>query len=567
MTAKDEEEPRISSSPPIPNQSTFAGRRLRLSSWASSAAPATRDPACNWSCLLSGLVSLNILLLGCAMVSASVFNTVSITTTHLQVYLITIMILSSCWMVYYIIYIARGDHAVLYKDGHAGPIWLRGGLILFGLCSMIMDIFKIAYYVGYLHCDSAVKVVFPIIQAIFIFVQTYFLWLHAKDCVQLQRNISRCGLMLTFSTNLMLWMTAVTEESLHQTVIPTSNTSRMSRSDAMRVSSKDQCECSHSACGIFEQASNYLYPFNIEYSLFASAMTYVMWKNVGRLVDEHHHHHLLRFHLRDVLLGPINGLLVLVAGLVTFIVYKVDVQEQDEAKREEALRMHYIMNTVAYAMMSASTLAGWVLYGLEQREHVSGKNPTRSLDVGLLLGASMGQFSICYFTIVAVVATGTQGELDVLNLVSAVLAVIQLCLQNGFIIEGLHRQPYAPMPSQVFANALAARCHSDSTLMVSKVGTVVTSDVSQTHTLPHYSPARLNWKRRGLKEICAFLMLCNITLWIMPAFGARPQFENRHGHDFYDVYMWVAVVNIGLPFGIFYRMHSVAGLFELYVIS
>lgn len=53
----------------------------------------------------------------------------------------------------------------------------------------------------------------------------------------------------------------------------------------------------------------------------------------------------------------------------------------------------------------------------------------------------------------------------------------------------------------------------------------------------------------------------------MPAFGARPQFENRHGHDFYDVYMWVAVVNIGLPFGIFYRMHSVAGLFELYVIS
>ena len=55
------------------------------------------------------------------------------------------------------------------------PFWSllfpAGGLILFGLCSMIMDIFKIAYYVGYLHCDSAVKVVFPIIQAIFIFVQ------------------------------------------------------------------------------------------------------------------------------------------------------------------------------------------------------------------------------------------------------------------------------------------------------------------------------------------------------------------------------------------------------------
>lgn len=41
--------------------------------------------------------------------------------------------------------------------------------------------------------------------------------------------------MLTLSTNLMLWMTAVTEESLHQTVLPTpENTSRASQSMAMR---------------------------------------------------------------------------------------------------------------------------------------------------------------------------------------------------------------------------------------------------------------------------------------------------------------------------------------------
>lgn len=29
-----------------------------------------------------------------------------------------------------------------------------------------------------------------------------------------------CGLMLTLSTNLVLWMTVVTEESIHQTTIP-----------------------------------------------------------------------------------------------------------------------------------------------------------------------------------------------------------------------------------------------------------------------------------------------------------------------------------------------------------
>lgn len=99
--------------------------------------------------------------------------------------------------------------------------------MLFGLLSIIMDVFKIVSYVGYIHCDSAVKVAFPVVQLVFVFVQvikkkkkkaikwqhrrnlkpwmkrqlqllivviclqTYFLWTHAKDCVQVQRNITR----------------------------------------------------------------------------------------------------------------------------------------------------------------------------------------------------------------------------------------------------------------------------------------------------------------------------------------------------------------------------------------
>lgn len=45
--------------------------------------------------------------------------------------------------------------------------------------------------------------------------------------------IARCGLMLTLSTNLVIWMTAVTEESLHQTTFPEypENTTKMYRRD------------------------------------------------------------------------------------------------------------------------------------------------------------------------------------------------------------------------------------------------------------------------------------------------------------------------------------------------
>ncbi|XP_067285301.1 proton channel OTOP2 [Pseudorasbora parva] len=523
----------------------------------------TAEKGRNWGWLLSGLICLNILLLGIAIVSGSVFNKVQISSSHLLIFLILLVILTTVWMVYYKVHTSRVYRAVLYKDSHAGPVWLRAGLVLFGVCSVIMDIFKIIYYAGRMNCDSPVKIAFPAVQALFVIVQTYVLWVHAKDCVQIQQIVTRCGLMLTLSTNLMVWMTAVTEESLHQTVAPydSSNSSSDHNDTTKGRSEGSTCKCSHSLCDVFEKAYYYLYPFNIEYSLFASAMAYVMWKNVGRQMDEHHSHK-LRFRPWDVLVGPVAGMIILVAGLATFVVYEVDVAKQDPKKTEGALIMHYVMNIVAILLMSITTLVGCIIFRMDKREQVSGKNPTRSLDVGLLVGASLGQFLICYFTIVAVLASGVKGHANGLSLACAILTVIQLCLQNAFLIKGLHREPFKETEtSTIFANAMAVKERDPERR---------SSSIVPAHTLPiamTLFQSQLSWKRRILKEICAFLLLCNVILWIMPAFGARPQFDSTTGSDIYEFQTWAAVVNIGMPFGVFYRLHSVASLFEVYLTS
>uniref|UniRef100_A0A671SJZ4 Otopetrin-2-like n=1 Tax=Sinocyclocheilus anshuiensis TaxID=1608454 RepID=A0A671SJZ4_9TELE len=512
----------------------------------------------NWGWLLSGFISLNILLLGIAIVSGTVFNKIQITSSHLLIFLILLVILTTLWMVYYKIHTSRVYQAVLYKDSHAGPVWLRGGLVLFGGCSVIMDIFKMIYYVGRIHCESLFVLVFldhfNMFSSIF---QTYVLWVHAKDCVQIEQIITRCGLMLTLSTNLVVWMMAVTEESLHQTSIALT----ISVVFLSGRAGASECECSHNMCDVFEKVYYYLYPFNIEYSLFASAMAYVMWKNVGRQMDDHHSHN-LRFSLWDVLIGPIAGLIILVAGLVTFVMYEVDVAKEEPKKKEEALIIHYIMNIVAILLMSITTLIGCIIFRMDKRDQVSGKNPTRSLDVGLLVGSSLGQFLICYFTIVAVLASGVQGHINGLNLANSILTVIQLCLQNAFLIKGLHREPFKETETAtVFANVMAVRERDPERR---------SSSIVPAHTLPiplTLLQGRLSWKRRILKEICAFLLLCNVILWIMPAFGARPQFDNTVGSNIYEFQTWAAVVNIGMPFGIFYRMHSVASLFEVCLTS
>ncbi|XP_043955703.1 proton channel OTOP2 [Gambusia affinis] len=543
-----------------------------------SSTDGARDRGRNWGWMLSAIICLNILILGCAFVSGGTSSSVNIHTSDLQIFILFLFLLTSIWMVYYTIYNSRTENAV-FKDRHAGPIWLRAGLLLFGILSIIMDVFKIASYVGYLHCDpsvaSNVKVVFPVVQIVFVVVQTYFLWIHSRDCVQVQKNLSRCGLMLTLSTNLVLWMTVITEESLHQTVFPDApiNATKLSRRQMYiyRASyGDDKCECSHSSCDIFKDAYYYLYPFNIEYSLFASAMAFVMWKNVGRVASQSHHHH-VRFSLKEVFIGPILGLLLVVAGISTFIEYEIKMKSKsNEESHDAAVMMHFVMNIVTVTLMSICTIIGSAIFKVDHREHISEKNPTRSLDVGLLVGASLGQFIISYFSIVAMVATGAKGHLNRLNLIWGILMVIQLGLQNFFIIEGLHREPFHEVEADtVVENQYVVESGKDgSKLEKVDLDNMPTPDVeARGHSGPAEHKHKLLWKRRVLREVSAFLLMGNILLWIMPAFGARPQFDHDTETQFYQSSMWAAVVNVGLPFGIFYRMHSVASLFEVYLNS
>lgn len=277
----------------------------------------------------------------------------------------------------------------------------------------------------------------------------------------------------------------------------------------------DKCKCSYTSCSIFKEAYYYLYPFNIEYSLFASAMAYVMWKNVGRVADVHTHHK-FKFRLKDVFLGPVLGILLVVAGLATFVVYEMEITKssQDKARKDKALMMHYVTNIVIVTLMSVSTVIGCIIYKLDKREHVSEKNPTRSLDVALLVGASLGQFVLSYFTTVATVATGVKGYLNNLNLAWAVLIVIQLGLQNVFIIEGLHREPFHEVhlgteianPYSQSSKELSNLEESD---MTTKPNPVVTAHSLHGHAAENGPEL---WRRWILKEVCVFLLLGNIIV-------------------------------------------------------
>lgn len=231
-----------------------------------------------------------------------------------------------------------------------------------------------------------------------------------------------------------------------------------------------------------------------------------MWKNVGRPVEDHSHRR-VKFQPKDVCCGPVAGVLVVLAGLVIFIMYEVLVlkEEEEEESRDTALTIYFIANVVIASLMVLSTVIGCVVYRLDNREHVSGKNPTRSLDVGLLVGASIGQFVISYFTVVAVVATGASGRLNALDLSWAVLMVLQLGLQNYFIIEGLHREPFHAIQEAALHNNARRALREQSEMSED-------AESRKPRNLPGGLDDKPNWKRRVQKEVCAFLLLCNVIV-------------------------------------------------------
>ncbi|KAG9463134.1 hypothetical protein GDO78_022326 [Eleutherodactylus coqui] len=320
---------------------------------------------------------------------------------------------------------------------------------------------------------------------------------------------------------------------------------------------------------------SYLYPFDIEYNLFAAAMLYIMWKNVGRQIDENapHYHGMgpgLREHIP--LLGLVAGVSILVIGLVMFIMYEVGTN--DHHKHWLSLEAFYIFHVVSLALMCIANIVGIVIFRLDKRYMDNEKNPSRTLDMALLLGAALGQYAISYYSIIAMVSTKPFNILCGLTLGYSALMIIQHSVQNVFIIEGLHRLP----PNILFRHVSSNNSRSsrpeesineekvkDMDRRQSLTGPPRNSSrrMSRRETLSGHIKSHLK-KRKTMKDVYLFLFLCNIIFWIMPAFGARIRFDSGLEVEFYGFTIWAIITNICLPFGIFYRMHSAASLLELY---
>uniref|UniRef100_S4R5T3 Otopetrin 2 n=1 Tax=Petromyzon marinus TaxID=7757 RepID=S4R5T3_PETMA len=550
--------------------------------------------------VFSSLYAINLIIFGATFKFAEILNPNHLVThAEMYIFLSVIVTISILYMVGFVLHMRRVDTSSIPMDHHAGAKWLKGGLALFALATIILDAFRIGYYTGMTHCESVALAIFPVLQAIFSIILVLLLWVYGKYCVREWQTLHRLGMMHTLATSILIWFNTVIEESIkvikeHRfSIINMGNGSITIIMKYRHVTyNETECTCQMNFCQMFYDSVLFLDPFNIEFSLFSSAMLYVMWKNMGR-IDAHsvcEPHVKPKMRMDNVLLGPIFGIVVLASTLVVLVT--VEVQVRTPATKGQALSMYYLYGIVIYSSMAICGVAGLVIYKLGNSGLRNDKNVVRNLDVLLLIGSSIGLFTSAYFSVIAAgFSLSPETNFSTLVMAAAFCKIVELISQNLFIIEGLHRSPrtvlvhdqvrnpsreatemaISPMSqhslqfqisedlNDVVSNSLKES--SECVTQAESIGSL-TTDSSNRSSRTARPP--LDAKTYIIKNFTIYLLLCNMSLWIITAFGERLHLINSIGDQFYGFSAWVVAINFSIPLGVFYRMHSVASLFEVF---
>ncbi|KAM4740718.1 proton channel OTOP1 [Anableps anableps] len=539
--------------------------------------------------LLSGQYGINLLLIGVALMLAIANHDPSVEEQDLLSFTTSLMILQLIWMMWYILVRHSQRNTRTERDVNATTCWIRGGLTLLAVLSLIMDALKIGYYVGYRTCLSAVHAVNPVIHATHTIAQVHFLWFHIKDVIKSFEMFERFGVIHAVFTNLLLWCNGVMSETEHFMRNHFRRVSTLEFENITKEEPEPPCNCTTSTCSLFSQSFTYLFPFNIEYHIFVSALLFVMWKNIGRTIDMSSNRKCLVTKTQGLTLGPILGLLALISTIGILVVYITRLEGFLEV-RQSAISMFYIYGIVMLVVMCSAGALGLLIYRANHMPLDASKNPSRQLDTELLFGSSLGSWFMSWCSIVSVLSSHHNPPHRWTNLIYSLLIVLEKYVQNLFIIESLYRQqeiveradPELPAAPEVFSvtsslppfNGIINEAYEspggDCGSMENEQeenGQVYGCQRNQSNVpLPIDTQAvePLNMKRLILKNIAVFLLLCNISLWILPAFGCRPQYDNGLEEETFGFNTWTTVLNFAIPLNLFYRMHSVASLFEVF---
>ncbi|ENN74718.1 hypothetical protein YQE_08700, partial [Dendroctonus ponderosae] len=301
------------------------------------------------------------------------------------------------------------------------------------------------------------------------------------------------------------------------------------------TASSDSCGRINIMGTIVQDSAPYLFPFIIEYSLIGAAVIYCMWKHIGRnprYVTQEDLEHRLEIMLsrRAVAMahaqqgrvdcvgaskGLFFGLLMLVASLICLILFFVMIHHKDLG-----LLAIYLADVSHCVLMVLSIVA--IIIGFIRVQNLKFKTEEQSdLNDILLRVSAFGLFTYAVFSVIAGHFKALTMEPNMLVMITGILSVLQVVLQLLFIADVSRRRVHLPEHDRT-------------------------------------KPGR---------QVVTFLLICNITMWIIYTFEAQKVEANPVQKNFYGFLTWAIVQHLTLPLCIFHRFHSAVTLAEIWKTS
>jgi len=438
------------------------------------------------------------------------------------------------------------------------------------------------------NCVDDIVIAHPILQALFTFLQMHFLFVNSTVIVERFGLFARFGFIHLVATNLALWVRTVIWESanewIHHVYTKTINGAvgdvirvpdsplaiGNRRSDdffirdrsigdignydyvdggsapAFNLASQLGSVCNGSlpispehisqvislyACfndntlgRLWTSSMPYLFPFIVEYSLIAAAVTYIMWKSVGedkikkmegKKIDDDNGGKKRRGYWRvdcqSASKGLFLGLLCLVGGIIILIIFFV-MKDSPEFRGQ----MFWIYSGAEIIILVFSILASLAAFVQIQKLSHSFNEPYE-LDSLLSSITVTGSYIYAIFGLLAAIVSIPETK-SIVVFAQCALLMVQVSLQGMIISEASRR-------------------------------------ICATRAQQSAKPGR---------QIITFMLFANITLWVLDTFMSHRDITQGVQTQFYGLLAWGIISRISLPLLIFYRFHSCVVLVEIW---
>ncbi|XP_035213554.1 proton channel OtopLc-like isoform X4 [Stegodyphus dumicola] len=421
-------------------------------------------------------------------------------------------------------------HRISENDRSHGSLFLRIGAIAFGLGTMVYNGLEFGSFFeipSSSPCYSILLGINPVLQMMFTFAQMYFIFANARLNIHKFKVLARFGLMHVVATNICVWIRTVGKETLQEIVKHHLSQERGHPSSLEELilpfrenyikNNSNPCQKQDIMGSIVSDSSPFLFPFIVEYSLIGAAVLYVMWKNIGKDPVFHGNAEyedglsrassvqtLPKMNCAGSSKGLFFGLLILVIATICLIVFFVLIEN------EHYSLLAIFLSDVSHSAIMVMTIFTIIVGFFRIKQLKFQADRTDHLRDILLTVAAYGLYVYAMFGIIAGTLSPKDYVPNLLVMVTSCLTIVQVTLQSLFVAEITCRTTYLPEHDQT-------------------------------------KPGR---------QVVAFLMMGNLTLWIIYTFEMQKAEASPVQLGFYGFMAWTVIIRATLPLSIFYRFHS-----------